>query len=60
MEQKQSTLDVIYDNWQTYNGKLRTAVAPLTDEQLARQPAAGMWPVRTDCATYRQCPGWLV
>ncbi|MCA9867098.1 MAG: DinB family protein [Anaerolineae bacterium] len=45
MEQKQSTLDVIYDNWQAYNGKLRTAVAPLTDEQLARQPAAGMWPL---------------
>jgi uncharacterized damage-inducible protein DinB len=45
MEQNQSTLDVIYENWRGYNDKLRAAVAPLTDEQLRLQPAAGMWPL---------------
>jgi uncharacterized damage-inducible protein DinB len=40
-----STLDVIYDNWQAHNAKLRAAVAPLSDEQLRLQPAPGMWPL---------------
>lgn len=40
-----STLDVIYDNWRGYQDKLRDAVAPLTDEQLALQPAPRMWPL---------------
>lgn len=41
----QSTLDVIYENWRGYNEKLRSAIAPLTDEQLKLQPASRMWPV---------------
>ena len=41
----QSTLDVIYENWQGYQGKLRNCIAPLTNEQLSLQPAAGMWPL---------------
>ena len=45
MEQNQSTLDVIYENWRGYNEKLRSAIAPLTDEQLSLQPAPHMWPV---------------
>ena len=46
MEQpSQSTLDVIYENWRGYQEKLRAAVAPLTDEQLALQPAPHMWPL---------------
>jgi uncharacterized damage-inducible protein DinB len=45
MEQNQSTLDVIYDNWRGYNDKLLKAVAPLTDEQLTLQPAPRMWPL---------------
>ena len=45
MHHEQSTLDVIYENWRTYNDKLRDAVAPLTDEQLRLQPAPGMWPL---------------
>ncbi len=40
-----STLDQIYDNWRGYQEKLREVVAPLTDEQLALQPAPGMWPL---------------
>lgn len=39
------TLDVIYDNWRDYNGKLQACVAPLTIEQLALQPAPHMWPL---------------
>lgn len=45
MQTTQSTLDTIYDNWKTYNDKLRDAIAPLTDEQLRLQPAQGMWPL---------------
>ncbi|HZD11671.1 MAG TPA: DinB family protein [Candidatus Binatia bacterium] len=45
MEQTRSTLDVIYENWQGHNEKLRHAVAPLTDEQLVLQPARHMWPL---------------
>ncbi len=45
MQPNQSTLDVIYENWRGYNDKLRTAVAPLTDEQLNLQPAPRMWPL---------------
>ena len=40
-----STLDVIYENWQGYNKKLCSCIAPLTNEQLLLQPAAHMWPV---------------
>ncbi len=40
-----STLDVIYENWRGYQEKLRSAVAPLTDEQLLLQPAPRMWPL---------------
>ena len=46
MQQKTlSTLDVIYENWRGYHEKLRNCIAPLTDEQLLLQPAAGMWPL---------------
>ena len=45
MQPEQSTLDVIYENWQGYNAKLRAAVAPLTAEQLRLQPAPHMWPL---------------
>jgi uncharacterized damage-inducible protein DinB len=45
VQQTQSTLDVIYDNWQGYNDKLKAAIAPLTDEQLRLQPAPGLWPL---------------
>ena len=41
----QSTLEVIYENWQGYNGKLKKCIAPLTNEQLLLQPAARMWPL---------------
>ena len=44
-QQTQSTLDVMYENWKKYNDKLRSAIAPLTDEQLNLQPASGMWPL---------------
>ena len=40
-----STLDVIYENWRGYNGRLQKCVAPLTKEQLLLQPAARMWPL---------------
>ncbi len=43
--QTQSTLEVIYENWQGYNEKLRDCLAPLTNEQLSLQPAARMWPL---------------
>jgi uncharacterized damage-inducible protein DinB len=43
--QTSSILDVIYENWRGYQEKLRACVAPLTDEQLRLQPAAGMWPL---------------
>jgi uncharacterized damage-inducible protein DinB len=46
MEQDtRSTLDVIYENWRGYNGKLQDCVAPLTNEQLLLQPASSMWPL---------------
>lgn len=48
-EDRQPTLDVIYENWRGFDEKLRRAVAPLTDEQLLLRPAAHMWPL-----------GWLV
>ncbi len=41
----QSTLDVIYENWRGYNGKLQKSIAPLTNEQLLLQPAPRMWPL---------------
>ena len=44
-QQTRSTLDVIYENWGGYQEKLRNCVAPLTNEQLWLQPAAGMWPL---------------
>lgn len=44
-QQTPSTLEVIYENWRGYQEKLRDAVAPLTDEQLALQPAPHMWPL---------------
>lgn len=40
-----STLDVIYENWRGYHEKLRTCIAPLTNEQLLLQPAVHMWPL---------------
>ncbi len=40
-----STLDVIYENWRGYNGKLQASIAPLTNEQLLLQPAPRMWPL---------------
>ena len=43
--QTQSTLDVIYENWRGYNDKLRNCIAPLTEAQLALQPAPRMWPL---------------
>ncbi len=45
MQPKQATLDVIYENWGSYNTKLGRAIAPLTAEQLQLQPAPGMWPL---------------
>ena len=43
--QTQSTLEVIYENWRGYQEKVRDCIAPLTDEQLALQPAPHMWPL---------------
>jgi len=40
-----STLDVIYENWRGYNGKLQKCIAPLPNEQLLLQPAPRMWPL---------------
>lgn len=40
-----STLEVIYENWQGYQEKLRHCIAPLTSEHLLLQPAAHMWPL---------------
>jgi uncharacterized damage-inducible protein DinB len=45
MQQHQATLEVIYENWRKSNARLRTAIAPLTGEQLQLQPAAHMWPL---------------
>ena len=45
LKQNGSTLDVIYENWGSYQKKLRDCIAPLTDEQLLLQPAARMWPL---------------
>jgi uncharacterized damage-inducible protein DinB len=44
-QEMQSTLDVIYENWRGYNGKLQKCIAPLTHEQLLLQPAPHMWPL---------------
>jgi uncharacterized damage-inducible protein DinB len=44
-QETQSTLDVIYENWRGYNKRLENCIAPLTDEQLALQPASRMWPL---------------
>jgi uncharacterized damage-inducible protein DinB len=40
-----STLDVIYENWRGYNGRLHNCIVPLTNEQLLLQPAPRMWPL---------------
>jgi uncharacterized damage-inducible protein DinB len=40
-----STLDVIYENWKGYDGKLQKCIAPLTNEQLLLQPSPRMWPL---------------
>lgn len=40
-----STLDVIYENWRDYNGKLQNCIVSLTNEQLLLQPASRMWPL---------------
>jgi len=40
-----STLDVIYENWRGYNGRLQKCVAPLTNEQLLLQPTPRLWPL---------------
>lgn len=44
-QQPRTTLEVIYENWQSYQEKLRDCIAPLTNEQLRLQPAAQMWPL---------------
>ncbi len=44
-EQTHSTLEVIFENWRGYHEKLRDCIAPLTNEQLALQPASHMWPL---------------
>ncbi len=44
-QETQSTLDVIYENWRGYNGRLQNCIAPLTDKQISLQPAPGMWPL---------------
>ena len=46
MQQNQATLDVIYENWREYNARLRTAIAPLTDEQ-------------SSCNLPRRCGRWI-
>ncbi len=45
MPPTQSTLETVYENWATYNAKLRAAVAPLTAEQLTAHPAPHLWPL---------------
>ena len=45
MQQGLLTLDVIYENWGGHNKKLCDCIAPLTNEHLSLQPAAGMWPL---------------
>jgi uncharacterized damage-inducible protein DinB len=44
-QQPQSTLDVIYESWRGYNGRLQKCIAPLTGEQLLLQPASHLWPL---------------
>jgi uncharacterized damage-inducible protein DinB len=44
--ERQSTLQVIYENWKIYQDKLRNCILPLTAEQLALQPAKGMWHIQ--------------
>ena len=39
------TIRPAYSMWPQYNGRLRAAVATLTDEQLAIEPASGRWPL---------------
>ncbi len=41
----QSTLDVMYESWRGYNGKLQNCIAPLANEHLSLQPALRMWPL---------------
>lgn len=43
--QEQATLDVIYESWRGFHEKLRDCIAPLTQEQIALQPAPHMWPL---------------
>ncbi len=43
--QPQSTLATIYENWRTYDQKLRDCISPLTNDQLTLQPAPHMWPL---------------
>jgi len=43
--QTQSTLEVIYENWRSYNKKLCSSIAPLTNQKISLQPAAHMWPL---------------
>lgn len=38
-----STLDVIYENWHRYNGKVQKCITPLTNEQLLLRAAPRMW-----------------
>jgi uncharacterized damage-inducible protein DinB len=42
---KQSTLDVIYENWRGYNKRLQKCITPLTNKQFLLQPAPQMWPL---------------
>jgi len=39
------TLRPIYDMWPQYNRRLREIVGGMTDEQLAIQPSADLWPI---------------
>ncbi len=39
MPENNSTLNTFYENWKLYQEKLKTAIAPLTDEQLALRTA---------------------
>jgi hypothetical protein len=39
------TIRPAYSSWPRYNGALREVVAGLTEEQLARRPAADRWPL---------------
>jgi uncharacterized damage-inducible protein DinB len=41
------TLRPFYTGWETYQGMLTQALAPLTAEQLALRAAPSLWPIRT-------------